>query len=216
MGRKRTESWEQKNPCPATHIHACPASSLEAPFQGCDRPHSPGPGRGAVPGLLCCNPRVECRTEGQRAFGNVDFSALTVQPHSDFCVSFLKGRFFFFFVCFLPPLNERDGELLVCVEPRLVLPCRGSVLAWRLALKRLSPTATRMWALWLHLWVTTHPAIAASWSGRRAAGVPGARAAEPGIHLAEEAREVWGPRAQSCSGSLGRPEPAPGPDDGAR
>ena len=51
-----------------THVHACPASSLEAPFQGRDRPCSPGPGRRAVPGLLCCNPRVECRTEGQRAF----------------------------------------------------------------------------------------------------------------------------------------------------
>lgn len=175
MGRKRTESWEQKNPFPATHVHACPASSLEAPFQGRDRPHSPGPGRGAVPGLLCCNPRVECRTEGQRAFGNVDFSALTVQPHSDFGVSFLKGRFFFFFffVCFLPPLNERDGELMVCVVPRLVLPCRGSLLAQRLALKHLSPTAMRMWALWLHLWVTTDPARAASWSGRRGRRGPG-------------------------------------------
>lgn len=174
MGRKRTESWEQKNPCPATHVHACLASSLEAPFQGRDRPHSPGPGRGAVPGLPCCNPRVECRTEGQRAFENVDFSALTAQPHSDFCVSFWKGRSFFSFsVCFLPPLNERDGELKICVAPWPVLLCRGSVLAQRLALKHLSPTAMRMWALWLHLWVTTDPARAASWSGGRGRRGPG-------------------------------------------
>lgn len=56
---------------------------------------------------------------------------------------------------------------MVCVEPRPVLPCRGSVLAQQLALKHRRPMAMRMWALWLHLWVTTDPARAASWLGRR-------------------------------------------------
>lgn len=56
---------------------------------------------------------------------------------------------------------------MVCVEPWPVLPCRGSVLAQQLALNHRSPTAMRMWALWLHLWVTTDPARAASWLGRR-------------------------------------------------
>ena len=64
----RVLGTEEAPPHPTTHVHACPASSLEAPFQGRDRPCSPGPGRRAVPGLLCCNPCVECRTEGQRAF----------------------------------------------------------------------------------------------------------------------------------------------------
>lgn len=43
----------------------------------------------------------------------------------------------------------------------------------------------RLWALWLHPWVTTDPARAFSWSGRGATEVQGAQ-------LAEGAREGLG------------------------
>lgn len=50
----------------------------------------------------------------------------------------------------------------------------------------------RMWALWLHPWVTTDPARAFSWSGRGATEVQGAQSAQPCTQLAEGTREGLG------------------------
>lgn len=78
--------------------------------------------------LLCCNPWVECSTEGQKVFWNVDFSAPTVQPHSDYCISFWKVKNFSLFF-FLPPFYEKILEPMICVGA-LSLSWYAKALFW--------------------------------------------------------------------------------------
>lgn len=96
--------------------------------------------------------------------------------------------------CFLPPFHERRACAL---GPRGAPPpsCCAQPLSW---CSDWHVGGMRMWALWLHPWVTTNPARAFLWlgTGRRVRGWP----AEPCTHLAEEAREA---------GAL-RPAPLPG------
>ena len=62
----------------------------------------------------------------------------------------------------------------------------------------------RMWALWLHLWVTTDPARAASWSGRRGRRGPGGSLSGAGHPFGRGSQRGVGGHALS---------PAPGVQD---
>lgn len=60
----------------------------------------------------------------------MDFSALTVRPHSDFCVAFEKVRFPPAIFCFLSSFNK-NCELMVCVGPTCPAVqrlCSGAVI----------------------------------------------------------------------------------------
>lgn len=92
---------------------------------------------GPVTYLWCCNPWVECSTEGQRVFWNVDFSVLTVWPH---WLLHLLLKSEGFWVCFLPPFNKSKPKLMICVGAPTVSYCAKTSFCY---------AKTSFWCKWL-------------------------------------------------------------------
>lgn len=101
---------------------------------------------------------------------------------------------------------------MVCVEPRPGLLykrlCSGAMIGTQTSASH--GNGMRMWALWLHPWVTTNPARAFSWSGR---GGPEGSWGLGQLSFASIWQGKLGKSGGPCTAlfrGLGHPEPTPG------